>query len=185
MTNEAHHAESAEKSELSTEEQLKRLRSEEYFAEQRNIQTLLLKNEKTLGNASKIFYNRRILGEKLIGAVRQMMANGMDTFPEYKKNDTQDTGSPVHALAVEDAREIVRQIDSEWKEYDERDRDDVGRLFGVMDTFAATYQLDFNPHFRERVDADILWEDLQKAYEVRLFELQNDIKGKEHNFRDI
>lgn len=185
MTNEAQHIESAEKSELSNEEQIKGLRSAEYFAEQKNIQLLLLKNERALGKASEILSDRRIFQEKIVKAVRQMMTDNINTLSDYKKNDTQESGSGPHALATEDPRKIVTEMDLQWKEYNERYRDDVGDLFSVMDTFAKKYELDFNPHFRDRVDADILWKDLQKAYEARLFELENGVNGKEYDFRDI
>lgn len=185
MANEAQRMESAQKSELSNEEQIKRLRSAEYFAEQKNIQLLLLKNERALGKASEILSDRRIFEEKVVKAVRQMMTNNINTFPDDKKSDIQDRGSGPHALATEDPRKIVMKMDSEWKEYNERYRDDVGHLFGVMDAFAKKYELDFNPYFRDRVDADTLWKDLQKAYEARLFELENDINSKEHDFRDM
>lgn len=165
--------------EISPAEMLKHLRSEEYFADQKKIQLALVVNEKALRSATQVFRNRRNVGEVLITDIGRMTDEGMNTFPEYDKNES------GYALAVQDPRKTVKQIRSEWEAYSRDHRDDVGALFETMSIFCKKYGLDFNPYFRDDVDAQTLWHELKKTYGARMFELQNNMLPGENNVHDV
>ncbi len=170
--------ESGSKEKDSKSEQIGRLTSEEYFKGQKEIQLMLITNEKALEKGSGILKNRRALEEKTSGAVRDMVSGNMDTFPEYKK------GERRHAAAVGDPREFVAQADEEWKDYNEHYREEVARTLEKIGHFCKTWELDFNPYSRDDISPKILWKELQKAYHAKMFETQSGYEG-ESDFREM
>lgn len=152
-------------------EEVTRLISEEYFKNQKELQLLLLKDEKALDEGSAVLKNRSVLNEKSTIATRRMMEAGMDTFPKY------EGGNIPHPAAIEDPREIVGQIDTEWDGYNRHYREDVNHVLEKISNFCKKWELDFTPYFREDISAKTLWKELQKAYHARMFEMQSGYEG--------
>ena len=96
----------------------------------------------------------------------------MNTFPEY------EGGKIPHPAAIEDPREIIRQIDAEWEDYNRHYREDASQVLEKITHFCKKWELDFNPYFREDISAKTLWKELQKAYHARLFEMQSGFEGE-------
>ena len=157
--------EPGKKEKLSPIKEVTRLRSEEYLKDQKELQLLLIKDEKALNQGSAILKNRNVLNEKSADAVRRMMKNKMDTFPENE--------DVSHAAAIKDPREIIKQLDVEWEDYNRHYREDAAQALEKISNFCKKWELDFNPYFCEDISAKKLWRELQKAYHARLFEMQS------------
>lgn len=170
-------AESHKKEKLSSSEQIRRLTSEEYFKGQKEIQILLLKNEKALGRASEILKNQRTLDGKIVSTVKQMTEESMDAFPKHQ-------GGLRHPAAIEDPREIVKKRDEEWEEYNDHCREEVNQTMEQIGNFCKKWELDFNPYFQENISSRALWKELQKAYHAKMFEVHSGYEG-EPDLHDI
>ncbi len=167
-------------SESLSSEKLKKLRSEEFFNDQKEVQLELIRSQDSLLEAHTIFSRRNQELEKIKKAISDMTGAKMDTLPRYDKNTIR------HPLAISDPREIIEPLDHDMKEYEDKHRENVARAIKAVSDFSAKWELDYNPYFTREIipDANELWHGLQRAYYARCYELQMGFEKDGGDFRD-